>query len=215
MKSVYILGEREKYINYAQAIEGCGGKAVFSSAPEVSKTCNALLLPGGGDIDPILYGQEVRESKNIEGKRDRTEIRLVHEFLDSGRPILGICKGLQLINVAMGGDLIQDLPTSGVHKWEESTGDKSHPITVQKESFLYPLYGERFWVNSAHHQGVGKAAPSLLVAAEADDKVIEALACPEKNVYALQFHPERMAFNHTRPDTVDGRLIFDFFMSLL
>lgn len=215
MKRILVYGKRDAFQNYAEALEGCGASPFFSEETKDQTDFDGLLLPGGGDVDPALYDQPVDGSGNIDPGRDRAEMSLIKSFLEMKRPIFGICRGLQILNVALGGNLIQDLETASTHKWEESTGDKAHLITVPENSFLFPLYGGEFSVNSAHHQGAGKVAPDFTVAASANDGVVEALQCPEKRIYAVQFHPERMSFSHLRPDTVDGKALFQFFLSLL
>lgn len=214
MKKVFICDKRESRVNYAAALEACGAVPVFSEDLSRALDCGGLLLPGGGDVDPALYGQEPDGSNAIDTAKDRQEIELIHKFHRAGKPILGICRGLQVLNVAFGGDLIQDIKTAPAHRWEESTGDKVHKVIVPRDSFLYPLYGETFFVNSAHHQAVKNPATGMTIAARAEDDVIEALENREKKIYAVQWHPERMAFRHARADTVDGQLIFAFFLGL-
>lgn len=215
MKKVFVYGDREARINYAEALELCGGTPVFSCDLSQAHNCGGLLLPGGGDVDPSRYGQKIDGSANIDEVLDQREIELIRRFSTAGKPILGICRGLQILNVAFGGDLIQDIETAPAHKWEESTGDKVHMVTAAKDSFLYPLYGESFSVNSAHHQAVNAIADGFSIAARAADGVVEALENREKNIFAVQWHPERMSFHKARPDTVDGRYIFEFFLELL
>ena len=152
-------------------------------------------------------------SHGIDRDLDLTELELVKAF--SGRPILGICRGMQLLNVAFGGTLVQDLPTAQSHRWQESTGDQVHMVLVPRDSFLYTLYGERFSVNSAHHQGTAQVGRGFSVAAQAEDGGIEAIQCPEKRIYAVQWHPERLTLRHSRPDAVDGKAVFEFFLGLL
>lgn len=215
MKKVFAYATREKQINYAEALETCGMEPVFSLDVKDAAGCDGLLLCGGGDIEPHRYGQENEGSKNFEPLRDEMEFRLVKDFMDAGLPILGICRGLQVLNVALGGTLVQDLPTAPTHAWEESTGDKQHMVKAVPGSFPAALYGESFSINSAHHQGAGRIAPLLQPVAQAEDGVIEALACPEKKIYAVQWHPERMMLSRRREDTVDGTPVFAFFAGLL
>lgn len=214
MKKVFVCANREARINYAEALEFCGGTPVFSQDLFQAQDCGGLLLPGGGDVDPSRYGQEIDGSANIDRVLDQQEIELIQQFSAAGKPILGICRGLQILNVAFGGDLIQDIETAPAHKWEETTGDKVHMVSAAKDSFLYPLYGGNFSVNSAHHQAVKTVAAGFSIAATAADGVVEALENRKKNIYAVQWHPERMSFNKARPDTVNGRYIFEFFLSL-
>lgn len=215
MKKVFAYADAHKQANYAEALQSCGMEPVFSFGLKDASGCQGLLLCGGGDIEPHRYGQENKGSKNFEPERDEAEFLLVKRFIDAGLPILGICRGLQVLNTALGGTLVQHLPTASAHAWEEETGDKQHLVQALPGSFLLGLYGERFSVNSAHHQGADKAAPSLSLAARADDGAIEALQCPQKGIYAVQWHPERMMLSRSRADTVDGAPVFRFFAGLL
>ena len=211
MTKIYGYGVREKLANYASALEEC----VFSLDVEEALDCQGLLLPGGGDIDPARYGQPSAGSEAPDLQRDAAELELVSRFLAWGRPILGICRGIQLLNVALGGDLIQDIPTAADHKHDAALGDRVHGVEAAPGSFLEGLYGSAFPVNSAHHQALGQVAPGLRVAARSQaDGVIEAVEWPEKRIYGVQWHPERMSFALRREDTVDGRPIFDFFLGL-
>lgn len=211
MKKIFVRGDREKMKNYDEALTGVGFSPVFSLDPSAAEDCCALLLPGGGDVDPARYGQQNEACSDIDLERDRDELRLIRAFSHAHKPIFGICRGLQILNVAFGGTLCQDIEAAPVHRWEEATGDKVHRIGVTENSFLFPLYGKEFPVNSAHHQAIDQPAPNFIVAAQAADGVIEAVEDPAGGIYAVQFHPERMAFGHRRPDTVDGRRIFEFF----
>ena len=213
MKKIFIYGDIETLINYANAIEGCGAKPIFSTDIKLACTCDGLLLAGGGDVDPEFYGEKCTASTNIEQKRDIDEIELIKLFTEMRLPILGICRGLQIINVAFGGTLWQHIDTAPTHVWSEETGDKTHDILAEKNSFLSPIYGSKFSTNSAHHQGIKKIADGFSVSAHCSDGIIEAIQCCEKNIYALQFHPERMCFKKKRSDTVDGSKIFNFFLS--
>lgn len=214
MKKVYIYGDEKILVNYKNAIELCGGEPFFSTTPSRSQDCDALLLAGGGDIHPALYGQELYDCNNIDMKRDKDETELIRAFILTGRPILGICRGIQILNVALGGTLIQDVENTERHQYDAVTGDRVHCVTAHKNSFLEMLYGDSFVVNSAHHQAIDSPAKGLNISALSCDGVIEAVENKQKKLYAVQFHPERMAFKNKRNDTVDGRCIFDFFLRL-
>ena len=213
MTKVFLLGDPEKRKNYIAALESCGALATVSTSPEASACCDALLLPGGADMDPTLYGAENLGSIGIDRELDQKEIALARAFCAANKPILGICRGMQVLNVAFGGTLIQDLPTAAVHRWEESTGDKAHMVTAAEGGFAYQIYGERFSVNSAHHQGADRIAAHFKVAAQADDGVVEAIEWPERKIYGVQWHPERLMLEHQRPDAVDGHGVFEFFLA--
>ncbi len=214
MRKVFVYGDRKDYRNYDEALAYCGARGVFSYNIEYSKICDALLLPGGGDVAPWRYGADNEASAGIDEDRDAAELELIRAFSVTRRPILGICRGHQILNVALGGSLIQDVETASAHKWEERTGDKTHKVIAPETSFLYPLYGGEFFVNSAHHQAVKEISPGLTAAASAEDGLVEAMENREKKIYSVQWHPERMAFNKARLDTVDGRYIFEFFLNL-
>ncbi len=215
MIKIFVYGDQEKMANYANALEGCGATGIFSLDLAPAKDCAGLLLPGGGDISPARYGQECAGSEEPDLQRDAAELQLVSDFLAWGKPILGICRGIQMLNVALGGDLIQDIPTAAEHKHDPVTGDQTHGVIAEENSFLFPLYGREFSVNSAHHQALGRLAPGLRLAARsAKDGVIEAVEWPEKRILGVQWHPERMSFALRRQDTVDGRAIFETFLSL-
>ncbi len=213
MRKIFVCGDRGILRNYGEALTFCGAKGVFSENPAYSMDCDGLLLPGGGDIDPALYGAENEGSVSVDRSRDLRELELVRMFSVTRRPILGICKGIQILNVAFGGSIDQDLETAQIHKWEERTGDKVHKILIPEGSFLRSIYGESCFVNSAHHQAVKGVAAGLELAAEAEDGVVEALENRERKIFAVQWHPERMAFRKSRLDTVDGRYVFEFFLN--
>lgn len=214
MKTIFLYGDGEKLANYTAALEAAGAAWRCSTDLAEAAGCTGLLLPGGMDIDPVRYGQENDGSEGIDPVRDQAELELIARFAQSGKPILGICRGIQVINVAFGGTLIQDLPNAVEHQHSETTGDQVHQVTAPAGSFLHELYGERFSVNSSHHQAIDRLAPGFAVAARCTDGTVEAIAWPEKAIYATQFHPERMTGAHLRRDTVDGGEIFRFFLQL-
>ncbi len=215
MKRIFVWGDPELQKNYREALEFSGAIPVFSTELERALECDGLLLSGGGDMDPARYGEiNTGESRNIDPARDEAELALISRFSEAGLPVLGICRGCQVINAAFGGSLVQHLPTAQLHQYREETGDQVHPIKAFREGFLFPLYGECFPVNSSHHQAVKQLAPGFRCAAAAGDGTIEAIENPEKKIYGVQFHPERMSFHQKREDTADGKGIFEFFLSL-
>lgn len=215
MKKIFIYGDENIHTNYKAAINNCGAIPFFCTDTSQTDDSDALLLVGGGDIYPLFYNQEITYNYNLDIKRDLDEFYLIKKFLDSSRPIFGICRGIQSINVALKGDLIQDIESPIQHSYDEKTGDQTHKVIAAKDSFLYKLYGEEFYVNSAHHQSILSIGLNLSISAKSPDGIIEAIESTEKKIYAVQFHPERMCFDNKRTDTVDGKLIFEFFISLL
>ena len=200
--------------NYRAAILAAGGEPLDGYCPAPDLSCDGLLLCGGGDIESTLYGQEDRGSQPPDRERDRAELALFHAFFDAGKPILGICRGMQLINVALGGTLIQDLPPEQKIFHTSALGDLVHPVFSPEGSALNKLYGPVFSVNSAHHQALDQLADGLKATAWSESGVIEAVELPGYPMLGVQFHPERMAFGKRRLDTVDGAAVFAWFLGL-
>ena len=200
-------------LNYENAVRAAGGDFVTRYCPEVDLSFDGLLLTGGGDIEPWRYGQENCGSMPPKPERDRTELALAEAYLAAGKPILGICRGHQVLNVALGGTLVQDLgdELNLFHRWIEA--DKVHPIHAREGSLLHTLYGPLFPENSAHHQAADMPGSGVIITARSESGVAEALELPGKPVLGLQFHPERMTGALARPDTVDGAAIFRWFIA--
>ena len=216
MKKIFIYGDREKLANYVTALEKAGAEVICSFDTAESKNCDALLLSGGADIDPKLYGQENTASVGIDHERDAAEYELIGIFREMDKPILGICRGHQVIGAYFGAELIQHIPNYERHAWTETAQyDKVHPMRAEEGSFLHKLYGAEFMGNSAHHQAVAYLPDGFKLAATSDDGIIDGMYNEELRIYSTQFHPERMCHELRRDDTVDGSLIFDFFMSII
>lgn len=183
---------------YTNAITRAGGLPVILptvSDPAVARDLlnrlDGIVFSGGEDVDPSRYGETVwNETVHVDSIRDNSDFLLAEAALASGKPILAICRGHQMVNVAMGGSLIQDIPTQVPDSLIHS-GGAMHKIGVDKDSFLYQLYGQdSLEVNSFHHQAVKDPAPGVHVTARTRDGVIEAYEAP--GVLAFQFHPEKM-----------------------
>ena len=200
--------------NYPAAVEAFGGVPTGAYLPEPEPSRFAgLILSGGGDVDPARYGQENTACFGVDPARDEAEFRLIEAYLRAGKPILGICRGHQILNVYFGGSLVQHLPGAEKHV-PSREGDNAHDTRALPGSFPAQLYGEAFRVNSAHHQGIDRLAPELEALQWAEDGVIEACRHPRLPVYSVQWHPERMCLRHARADTVDGGGIFRWFIAL-
>lgn len=212
--TIQVSGETGRTDNYCAAIRGAGGEPVagYCSAPDLR--CHGLLLCGGGDIESAWYGQEDRGSQPPDRARDRAELELFRAFYEAGKPILGICRGMQLINVALGGDLIQDLPPAQRALHTAPEGDLVHTVRARPGGLLHDLYGPSFSVNSAHHQAVGQLGEGLRVTAWSAEGFPEAIAWDERHIMAFQFHPERMSFANRRPDTIDAGALFRIFLEV-
>lgn len=192
-------------ILYIQAAEQAGGAPHAAYLPKFDPIFDGLILTGGGDITPSLFGQKNCGSRNIDLDRDLCELALLEDFVRAGKPVLGICRGHQLVNVWAGGGILQDLgEQNAIHRWEGC--DKVHLVSAC--GILRDLYGPLFRVNSAHHQGVGPLGKGLAVTARSADGVIEAMEHRSLPIYTTQFHPERMGEN----GTADGGRIFRWFI---
>lgn len=209
---IQVSGELGRTDNYSAAIRGAGGDPVPGYCPAPDLSCAGLVLCGGGDIESIRYGQGDRGSQPPDKARDRAELALFRAFYEAGKPILGICRGMQLINVALGGSLIQDLPPEQKIFHISVQGDLVHPVFSPEGSALNRLYGPVFSVNSAHHQALDQLGEGLRAVAWSESGFVEALDLPDYPLLGVQFHPERMAFGKRRLDTVDGAAIFAWFL---
>jgi len=200
--------------NYRAAILSSGGEPLDGYCPEPDLSCAGLVLCGGGDIESTLYGQENRGSHPPDRERDRAELALFRAFYRAGKPILGICRGLQLMNAALGGTLIQDLPQPGQCFHTSPDRDTVHPVRTLEGSLLRRLYGPLAPVNSAHHQAADRLGEGLRAVAWTEGGIVEAIDLPGYPLLGVQFHPERMSFDLRRPDTADGAPIFSWFLEL-
>lgn len=180
----------------------------------LTRACDGLLLTGGDDVSPALYREEP-----LEGllacceKRDRLEAVVLAEALELGKPVLGICRGLQFINVFLGGTLYQDLPSQRpsavTHRQKAPYDVPAHEVSVRRDSPLFAcLQTGRLPVNSCHHQAIRTLAPGLEAMATAPDGLIEALTLPgHPFLWAVQWHPE---FSHKTDE--NSRRIFRAFV---
>ncbi len=200
--------------NYLAAIGAAGGTGEARYLPAPDLRCDGLVLAGGADMDPALFGQKNRGSRGIDRARDRAELVLLDAFLGAGKPVLAICRGHQVVNVWLGGDLIQDLGPGLVSFHQKGEGDQVHLIRAEKGSLLHRLYGPVFPVNSSHHQALGRLGRGLAAAARSEGGVIEAVGHGALPLISVQFHPERITGALARPDTVDGGAVFRAFLGL-
>lgn len=173
---------------------------------------DGLLLPGGGDIDPVRYGQENHGSIMIMEALDELQFAILEDFVRCGKPVLGICRGHQVINVYFGGTLIQHLPTAVRHSRELDEPDKVHRCIAKEDSWLARLYGIKFSHNSAHHQAVDCPGEGLVIDSYClEDGTVEAMHHSTLPIYSVQWHPERMCLELEREDTVNGLPVMEFF----
>jgi len=168
----------------------------------VLREVDALLLTGGGDVDPALYGESRHPTvHDAEHGRDAFEIDLVRRAMQADIPVLAICRGAQVLNVADGGTLVQDIPSAMTSELRHSIDERpdclAHTITIEEGSRLSQVLGRGVRavcdcrVNSRHHQSVGRVGPHLVVSARAEDGVVEAIESPSARFcIGVQWHPE-------------------------
>lgn len=189
--TIFIPGRREALCNYTAAIYSAGGMPICSMDSADSALCGGLLLPGGGDIGESL---------------DEWEQKLIQSFVQSGRPVLGICRGMQALNVFFGGDLYNHIPGH-----QQPQGDLIHGTLAVGQ--LARLLGRRPAVTSNHHQALRRLGQGLQAEQVTPDGVIEAVAHGALPVWGVQWHPERQSYGRIRRDAVDAAPIFAFFLS--
>ncbi len=196
--------------NYPDAVLEHGGDAIviasretpveehLSSIPEFVEKLDGILLTGGGDIDSVHYFEERRWVYNVSRSRDALELRLFQTAMKTDIPVFGICRGIQVMSVAMWGNLYQDIdedfPEPVLTHPKKNDHDSEHIIQIESGSLLYKIIGKsEDSVNSAHHQAVNDVGDGFVVTARSTDGIIEAIENPSKPfVLGVQYHPERM-----------------------
>jgi putative glutamine amidotransferase len=215
--ALYIMNQ-----TYVRALEQLGALPVLiplqmseATLRGIFERLDGLLLPGGEDMDPSTYHAERHPQLGATDKeRDRTELLLTEWALAEGMPVLGVCRGVQVINVACGGTLYQDLhserPDFAKHDYFPPNFERfriSHAVKIEADSRLAHALGEQHEVNSMHHQGINRVGAGLRPVAVTDDGLVEAVEVPElPYVVGVQWHPEELA----RTDSHSSRLFYDF-----
>lgn len=198
---------------YVESVKLAGGIPIIlpfvndiQMAREILANVDGLLLSGGVDVQPLEYGEEPeRGLGSVDPVRDRSELLYIEASKQSKLPVLGVCRGHQILNIAYGGTLYQDIPSNikGALKHSQSIPGQfpSHSILVDKDSHLYSIIGtDSVTVNSFHHQSVKDVAPGFKVTARAKDGVVEGMeGLPTYNVVSVQFHPEYFAADNQDP----------------
>ncbi|HEY4553196.1 MAG TPA: gamma-glutamyl-gamma-aminobutyrate hydrolase family protein [Bacillaceae bacterium] len=192
------------YISYSEAIKRAGGIPIVLplANEELSKIwvsmCDGFLLTGGNDIHPSFYGEEPHPKLALSTpKLDEGDLMIVKEATQQKKPLFGICRGSHLINVALGGTMIQDIgseiPGALDHLDKGERTRLKHKIKINKDSTLYNiLQAEEMLVNSFHHQGLGRLGNGLKCVATSQDGVVEAYESDDGLIMGTQFHPEEM-----------------------
>ncbi len=193
---------------YSEAIESLGGELfMFESCEEIDKyidQADGILLPGGHDVNPILYGEEISYSQPSNDERDRFEMLLIEKAMERKLPILGICRGLQILNVKFGGSLYQDVEKemegSIRHDMHEENSKPlprsllTHDVSIVKGIYLHSLIGvDMVKVNSLHHQGIKKLGNGLIATSHSKDGLVESIEFKDyPYLVGVQWHPEEL-----------------------
>lgn len=205
-----IVGRKKDTGNYEAFLERHGVEHLTSLAISDLAACQGLLFPGGGDITPAFFGERDRGSRSIDTELDILQLQAFEYGINRRLPILGICKGMQIINVGLGGGIIQDLPTADCHRYLGA--DQYHRAYNLPGSFLHRLYGEDMLVNSAHHQGLGKLGKGLQVASRCPlDECVEGICHESLPILGVQWHPERLDPARTQ---ARGIVLLSYFLSI-
>jgi len=188
-------------LNYLKAVSQFGVTALVipytENVDDILSITDGVILSGGGDLSEcVLLEKPDPRARNIYPKRDIFEAELCRKAFDRNVPVLGICRGIQIMNVALGGKINQHIAG---HTAEYSVNSDNnvpvvHKVLIDKESFLFQITkSECIEVNSFHHQCVSKVSPNLSVCAESEDSVIEAIECKKRKFFlGVQWHPEKM-----------------------
>lgn len=201
---------------YSEAVFNAGGMPVIAPelcAEELSERCDALLLTGGSDIEPALYGEDLLNG-TVESDPARTEfeIPLFNAFYKKQKPIMGICRGAQLMNTLLGGKLYQDLAEQC--GYIHSNDSIRHFVYAEPGSILHELFGAQFKTNSLHHQAIKEAAPGLKITARSIEGIAEAYEHETLPIFATQFHPELLSGRYNDGRTPDFAPLFARFVAM-
>jgi len=184
---------------YPKVIERAGGLPVQltrnTDPVSIVARLDGLVMTGGADPDPELYGEDPHpELGQVERGRDDWELALIRAALDAHIPMLCVCRGAQLLNIAMGGTLVQHLDSAEHARWDHPRAERCHTVLVQPGSRAAELYGQTTPTNSLHHQAVGRVGEGVVVTGTTDDGVVEAFELEGRpEVFAVQWHPEMLS----------------------
>jgi putative glutamine amidotransferase len=205
-------GRNTNLINYTyvNAVFKSGGTPVIIPIIKDERDAEAyldildgIIFSGGGDVSPLYFNEEpVKEVECIDFDRDASEITLFNKAYEKGIPIFGICRGAQLLNIALSGDIYQDIYTQVQnvhgHTCGQNVQEGYHTINIIEDSIMYEIFKkDKLVVNSQHHQAIRKLGKNLRVTARSKDGIIEAIeATDDKFILGVQFHPEAMAMKY-------------------
>lgn len=189
------------FADYGASVAAAGGVPVEltrdADVAEVVAHLDGLVLTGGADLDPALYGEEPDpDLGEVEESRDRWEMALYRAAREAGIPVLAVCRGLQLVNVAAGGSLRQHVAIdegAGHPQWDVDGHEPTHAVRVSDGTMLASIGPTDLAVNSLHHQVVARVGEGLVVSAVASDGIVEGLESPDGSVLAVQWHPELLS----------------------
>ena len=208
---IAIVGRKTDTTNYVRYVRTIGAVPFVTLRPAEVISCHGLILPGGGDITPAFFGEQNHGSKSIDTELDIIQLQALDAALRNRIPILGICKGMQIINVGLGGTLHQHLITADIHRYINA--DQYHPSNILENSWLYKLYGNSAIINSAHHQGLKTLGSGLCAVQYCPiDHCIEAITHLHLPIWGVQWHPERL--DETKSG-ITGQKILTYFSSFL
>lgn len=204
-------------LEYVKALQNAGAEIILllpqskeSLEVELNR-CDGLCIPGGDDVNPIRYNEENTFSKPIDETIEQLDLDCIDIMVKLNKPIFGICRGLQILNVAFGGTLYQDinqqLPTTINHSYSfiNQKPLNGHLIKLVKDTILSEILNDNCEVNTYHHQSIKDLAKNFKVSAYSDDGIIEAIE--SENIIAVQWHPERMTSLN------DFQNLFNFFVN--
>ncbi|MFD6059850.1 gamma-glutamyl-gamma-aminobutyrate hydrolase family protein [Rhodococcus wratislaviensis] len=206
------------FADYARCVSAAGGIPVTlpyeAAGREVVERLDALLLTGGQDVHPSYWGGECvvdpakAGSHGYDHARDRHEIDLALAAVESSIPLLGVCRGHQVLNIALGGTLIADLAAPHLNHYSEASapdnGPADHAVSFIADSLAWQIYGPRIVRNSWHHQSIDRPGSGLIATGFTDDGVVESVELPDRPVLGVQWHPEWQT---------DGDPVFDWLIA--
>ncbi len=215
--------KNDKYIffinqDYVEAIKNAGGVPILlpivssQDIEEQLAMIDGLMVIGGCDVNPLLYNQNpLPLLGETDYPRDRYEISLIRKASQKKIPTLGICRGIQVMNVAFGGTLFQDLSYTPqktfLHMQKERRECASHLIHIREESFLYSIFKEKAYVNSFHHQAIDQLGEGLQTIAFSEDQVVEAIEHEFLPMWGIQFHPESMSASDQKMQEIFNKFV--------